>query len=348
MQSAKRDKLRIAQISPLWTAIPPATYGGIELLLALLCDELVARGHSVTLFGSGDCRTRANLHSVIPQNLSDRMGSGEALMHEYYLNAAMADALAQQDAFDVIHCHATPTLLPLAASAKKPCVFTYHTSPHADDLWALQRYPQVHVAAISHAQFAGASSQLGRAFPVIYNGIDFSAYMPSFEPGRFLAFLGRMSPEKNPLGAIHIAQQAGMPIVLAGKPQEYFRTKVQPLIDGERVKWIGPANHAQKIDLLRHAPALIFPIQWDEPFGLVMIEAMACGCPVVAVRRGSVGEVVDEAVTGFSAADIAALPELIASVIKLDRTAVRAQAEKRFSHAKMVDDYETLYRQICV
>ena len=150
----------------------------------------------------------------------------------------------------------------------------------------------------------GAGVKLGREFPIVYNGCDFDAYEPSFEPGKYLAFLGRMSPEKNPLDAIRIAQAAGMPIVLAGQPQNrrksrYFAEKIQPLIDGERVRWIGPVNHAQKNELLRNAAALLFPIQWDEPFGLVMIEAMACGTPVVAHRRGSVEEVVDNGVTGF-------------------------------------------------
>lgn len=350
MQHAAGNKLRIAQIAPLWTPIPPTTYGGIELLLALLCDELVARGHDVTLFASGDCRTRAKLRSVIPANLSALMARGDALMHEYYLNAAMADALAAQDEFDVLHFHLSPTLLPLAAAARKPCIFTYHTSPHADDEWALRRYPQVPVATISRAQFAQTSARLGREFPVIYNGVDFSAYAPSFEPGKYLAFLGRMSPQKNPLDAILIAKEAGLPIVLAGKPQNaeeehYFAEKVQPHIDGERVRWIGPANHAQKTELLRHAAALVFPIAWDEPFGLVMIEAMACGCPVLGVRRGSVGEVVDEGITGFTAATPGDLAALVPAVLALDRAKVRTHAESRFSHIKMVDDYLALYRK---
>ena len=350
MQPAAGNKLRIAQIAPLWTTIPPATYGGIELLLALLCDELVARGHDVTLFASGDCRTRAQLRAVIPANLSDLMARGDALMHEYDLNAAMADVLAAQDEFDVLHFHLSPTLLPLAAAARKPCLFTYHTSPHADDEWALRRYPRVPVAAISRAQFAQTAARLGREFPVIYNGVDFSAYAPSFAAGKHLAFLGRMSPQKNPLGAIRIARAAGLPIVLAGKPQNaeeehYFADKVKPHIDGERVRWIGPANHAQKTELLRNAAALVFPIAWDEPFGLVMIEAMACGTPVLAVHRGSVGEVVDEGITGFTAATPEALAAHIPAALALSRAAVRAHAETRFSHIKMVDDYLALYRR---
>jgi glycosyltransferase involved in cell wall biosynthesis len=213
----------------------------------------------------------------------------------------------------------------------------------------MRNFPQAGAIAISQAQVATASSRLGRKFPVVYNGVDFAAYDASFEPGSHLAFLGRMSPEKNPLDAIHIARAADMRIVLAGRPQNvveecYFREKIQPLIDGERIRWIGPVNHPQKVQMLRHAAALVFPIQWDEPFGLVMIEAMACGTPVLAVCRGSVAEVVDEAVTGFTAATPAQLAPLVAKARALDRSKVRAHAAARFGHGKMVDDYIAHYR----
>ncbi len=351
MPTPAGNKLRIAQVAPLWTPIPPATYGGIELLLALLCDELIARGHEVTLYASGDCRTSAKLHPVIPVNLGDLMARGDALMFEYYVNAAMASVLAAQDEFDIIHCHLPPAWLPFAAAMRTPCAFTLHTSPHTDDEWVMQNFPQAAAVAISHAQVAAASERLGRKFPVVYNGVDFAAYDASFEPGKYLAFLGRMSHEKNPLDAIHIANAAGVPIVLAGRPQNaaeetYFREKVQPLIDGERVRWVGLVNHPQKVDLLRNAAALVFPIQWDEPFGLVMIEAMACGAPVLAVRRGSVAEVVDYGVTGFTADAPGDLAPLVANACSLDRRVVRSRAAARFGHQKMVDDYLALYREM--
>lgn len=346
MNSQIGSPLRIAQIAPLWTPIPPTTYGGIELLLALLCDELVERGHAVTLFASGDCSTKARLESVIPVNLSALMGRGDALMHEYYMSAAVALALARQDEFDVIHAHLPTGWLPFGAASRTPCLFTFHTSPHADDEWAMRRFPNVPVCGISHAQLAGASARLGRSFPVVYNGVDFSRYEASFERGKYLAFLGRMSPEKNPLGAIQLAHAAGMPIVLAGVPQNsaeehYFAEKIRPLVDGERVQWLGAADFSRKNALLRDAAALVFPIQWDEPFGLVMIEAMACGTPVIATRRGSVSEVVDEGVTGFSGDD---LFPLVQSTLALDRRKVREHAQSRFGHRAMVDAYVDLYR----
>ena len=351
MSFSAGNKLRIAQVAPLWTPIPPSTYGGIELLLALLCDGLVARGHDVALFASGDCRTSAKLRAVIPVNLGELMSRGDALMYEYYMNAAMASVLAVQDEFDIVHCHLPPAWLPFAAAMRTPCTFTLHTSPHTDDEWALQNFPRAQAVAISHAQVAAASSRLGREFPVVYNGVEFARYDASFGPGKYLAFLGRMSREKNPLDAIRIAQAADMPIILAGKPQnaaeeKYFHDEVQPHIDGTRVRWIGPADHAQKVALLRDAAALVFPIQWDEPFGLVMIEAMACGTPVLAVRLGSVAEVVDDGISGFTAATPGELAPLVAKACTLDRRKVRAHAASRFSHTKMVDDYLAHYRSL--
>ena len=226
-----------------------------------------------------------------------------------------------------------------------------HTSPHLDDEWVFKRWPEVTVAGISQCQMRAAALKLGREFPIIYNGCDFDAYEPNYEPGKYLAFLGRFSPEKSPLDAIRIAAAAEMPIVLAGKPQNaneerYFKEKIEPLIDGERVRCIGPVNHPQKNALLRDAAALLFPIQWEEPFGLVMIEAMACGTPVLAHRRGSVEEVVENGVTGFHAGVIDGMVELLPQVLALDRRAVRARAETRFGFRQMVDDYVALYHSL--
>lgn len=345
------DRLRIAQVAPLWTRIPPATYGGIELLMKLLIDELAARGHEVTLFASADCDTQGALHPVCDASLCDLIARGEAYMFEYYASAAMAEALRRQGEFDVLHFHLSPSWLPLSVLAAESSLWTMHTSPHRDDEWAMQRYPEIAVAGISAHQMRAAALRLGREFPTAYNGIDFDAYEPSYEPGQYLAFLGRMSASKNPLDAIRIARAVEMPIVLAGQPQSaeekrYFEQEIVPLIDDDEVRWIGPVNHLQKNELLRNAAALLFPIQWDEPFGLVMIEAMACGTPVVAHRRGSVGEVVDPGLTGYHSAMIDGLAPLVAETCALDRKIVREHARSRFSHLAMVDTYLTLYRQL--
>jgi len=347
----KNAPLRIAQIAPLWTRIPPATYGGIELLLKLLVDELVVRGHDVTLFSSGDCVTSGRLHSTVESNLTDRITAGEMYMFEYYASSTMAEVQKAAGDFDIIHYHLSSAWLPLAATIPTPGLFTMHTSPHLDDEWVMRRWPGVAVAGISECQMHGASVKLGREFPIIYNGCDFEAYDPCYEPGKYLAFLGRLSPEKNPLGAIRIAKSVDMPIVLAGQPQNenerrYFHAEIEPLLDGKAVHWIGPVNHTQKNELLRNAAALLFPIQWEEPFGLVMIEAMACGTPVIAHRRGSVAEVVDDGITGFHAGVIDAMSELVPRALELDRRMVREHAMQRFGFRRMVDNYVNLYRAL--
>jgi glycosyltransferase involved in cell wall biosynthesis len=343
--------LRIALAAPLWTPIPPRTYGGIELLLKLLADELVERGHEVTLFASAECHSRARLVPVVEANLSELMTEGRAYCFEYYTNSMLAEIAARQREFDLVHFHCSTGWLPGATLLRTPSLFTVHTSPHHDDEWVFRRWPQVAVNGISRAQMQAVSLKLGREFPIVYNGADFDAYEPRYEPGHYVAFLGRFSHGKNPLDAIRIAQDCDVPIILAGQPQNaeeqrYFESQVRPLIDGERVRWIGTVNHPQKVMLLRNASALIFPIQWEEPFGLVMIEAMACGTPVVAHRRGSVEEVVDQGVTGFHAASLDALPELVPQALALDRREVRRHAESRFGYQAMVTAYEALYRQV--
>ncbi len=347
----KNQKLRLAQVAPLWTRIPPTTYGGVELLMKLLIDELVSRGHEVTLFSSADCTTTGHLHATVEMNLTDRIVAGQMYMSEYYLNSTMAEVLAEAHRFDLIHYHLNSAWIPLAGAVGTPGLFTMHASPHLDDEWVMRRWPQVAVAGISRSQMQAASVKLGREFPIVYPGCDFAAYEPSYEPGAYLAFLGRLSKEKNPLDAIRIARAVGMPVVIAGRPQnhiekDYFKREIEPLIDGANVRWVGPVNHAQKNELLRHAAALLFPIQWDEPFGLVMIEAMACGTPVIAHRRGAVEEVVENGVTGFHTEVIDAMAELVPRALELDRRKVRARAKERFSFQSMVDAYLALYRKM--
>jgi glycosyltransferase involved in cell wall biosynthesis len=347
----RKEKLRIAQLSPLWSVIPPRTYGGIELLMKLLIDELVARGHDVTLFSSADCVTTAKLYPVCELNLTDLTTNNAAYQFEYYANSMVGELLQHARSFDIAHFHVGPAWAPFAANAPMASLFTIHTSPTVDDEWIFRRWPTVPVVGISRCQMHGPALRVGREFPIIYNGCDFNAYEPSWERGKYLVFLGRMGPSKNPLDAIRIAQAVEMPIVLAGQPQNsaeerYFAEEVQPLIDGEHVRWIGAVNHPQKNELLRNAAALLFPIQWDEPFGLVMIEAMACGTPVVARRRGSVEEIVDDGVTGFHASVIDSLAELVPRALELDRRAVREHARQRFDFHRMVDDYVALYRQL--
>ncbi len=342
-------KLRIGLAPPLWAPIPPKTYGGVELVVQLLADELVRQGHDVTLFGTADSRTSANLEPVCERNILDFMAETEACVYEAYANAGVARVLARAADFDVLHFHIGMHWIPFATLSRTPCMFTIHTFPSFDDQWLARNFPGVMLTGISRYQAAQLAEGTGREVPVVYNGCDFGTYEPRDEPGGYLAFLGRMSHDKNPLGAIRIAEAAGIPIVLAGRAQQakeeaYFEKEIRPLIDGERVRYIGPVNHEQKNELLRNAAALVFPIQWAEPFGLVMIEAMACGTPVLARELGSVPEVVDAGVTGAYAGEIEEMAELVPAVLALDRRKVREQAEGRFSFSRMVDGYVELYR----
>ncbi|MEI8341299.1 MAG: glycosyltransferase family 4 protein [Verrucomicrobiota bacterium] len=346
-----RRTLRIALIAPLWVNIPPGTYGGIELLIKLLADELVRLGHQVTLFATGEARTAAKLHPVCPEPIIEMMSKGAASNYEYYANACVVDALAAAQEFDILHFHIGNQWIPMGALSEKPVLFTLHTQPGGDDEWLIDRYPKVPLAAISECQARSIASRHPRTIPVVYNGCDFSGFDPSFAPGKYLAFLGRMSYDKNPLGAIQIARKAGMPLVLAGIPQSakeerYFEQEIKPLIDGENVRYIGAVDHARKSSLLREASALLFPVQWEEPFGLVMIESMACGTPVIGHALGSIPEVVDEGITGFYSDSIETMHELVPRALALDRARVRRHALERFSYQRMVEDYLRLYESL--
>ena len=343
--------LRIAQVAPLWARIPPATYGGAELMVHLLTEELVRRGHDVTLFAAGDSRTRARLRAVCADSVSEAMAKGEAYEYVHYANALLAEVIREGESFDVIHCHLGCAFIPLGAVSRTPVVHTLHIVLSVDDRWVVNRYPDVPIAAISEHQAAAIPRERRRNVRVIHHGIDFDAYEFSAEPGRYLAFLGRMGPQKAPLDAIRIARAAKQRLVLAGKPQNaeeevYFAQKVKPLIDGKEVVYIGPVNHQQKNELLRRASALLFPIQGEEAFGLAMIEAMACGTPVIGRDLASVREVIHYGETGFYGDSVERLTELVPGALALNRRAVREHARRRFSHGRMADDYVQMYESV--
>jgi glycosyltransferase involved in cell wall biosynthesis len=342
--------MRIAQIAPLWAPIPPGKYGGIELVMKLLIEALVIKGHEVSLFASADCRSPARLIPVCPLNLMDMMKEGSAYSYEYYASCAVASAINRASEYDLIHYHLSPAWLPIASLANVPSLFTLHHSLQIDDVRIIQEWPSVGVAGISRAQISSLAAKSQRKIPVIYNGIDFLSFTPSYSPGSYLVFLGRLSPNKNPLDAIRIAKESGIPLVIAGEPlaneHEYFHECIKPLIDGKDIIFIGPVDHEQKNDLLANASALLFPIAWDEPFGLVMIEAMACGTPVIATARSSVTEIVDHGVTGYYADSIEKLQRLLPMALNLNREEVRSHAESRFSHSTMAHRYMQLYSEI--
>lgn len=347
-----KRKLRIAQVSPLWTAVPPTAYGGAELMVHWLTEELVRLGHDVTLYASGDSHTSARLVATCPTHLIDAMDRGEAYMYEPYAAANFAAALRASDSFDVIHSHIGASLVPFGGLSSAPVLHTVHAGlDSVDEHWTLCRHPEAHIAAISDSQVSTVPAERRRTIRTVYHGCDFDLYEHSGRAGSYLAFIGRMGPHKNPVGAIRIARAVGKPIVLAGKPQDakerrYFAEEVEPLIDGKTVTWLGAISPERKVEFLREASAVLFPIRWEEHFGLVMIEALACGTPVVALRRGSVPEVIDPGRTGFYADTEEELISLVPRALSLSRDDVRAHALSRFSHRTMTNEYLKLYRNL--
>jgi glycosyltransferase involved in cell wall biosynthesis len=341
-------RMRVGLVPPLWARVGPATAGGVEYIVYVLAEELVKRGHEVTVFTSRDSATSARIHALSDWNMIQAMERGRAWEYEYYEICNIAEALQRSDSFDLIHLHVGCYAIPLGALSRVPVLHTLHNPITPDAIWLLGRYAKAPVTAVSHQQIAEIPEERRRRIRVINNACNFDDYEFSESPGKYLAFLGRMAPDKSPLDAIRIAKQAGLPIVLAGRPLDreegaYFKEKIEPLIDGQNVVYIGPVDHRQKSAFLKEAGALLFPIQAEEAFGLVMIEAMACGTPVVAFQRSSVEEVVDFGKTGFYADRMEALPSFVALALSLDRKAVREHARQRFGHARMVDEYLQAY-----
>jgi glycosyltransferase involved in cell wall biosynthesis len=327
--------------------VPPLTYGGTERIVSCLTEELVARGHEVTLYAAAGSRTSARLRITREETLYNTWEK-ECWRKELAHASCIGEALRDSAEFDLIHFHMGAFSVPFSAAASVPTIHTLPSPVYPDDAWNLLRFPEARVTARSHKQVSELPEWRRSGIDVIYNGCDFDRFPEPTGPGRYLAFLGRMGEVKNPLEAIEAAQMAGMPIVLAGAPveesdREYFDAWIRPLIDGKNVTWIGPVNDAQKNELLRGAAALLFPIQWDEAFGIVMIEAMACGVPVLAYENGSVAEVVDSGITGFFANSLEELAESVRPALALDRALVRQHARSRFSHRIMTDAYLRVY-----
>jgi glycosyltransferase involved in cell wall biosynthesis len=337
------DPLRIAQVAPVAMAVEPGGGDSIEQLVFLLTEELVRRGHEVTLFATGDSRTSAQLSSVYARGYEHEPGLWDWYFHETMHAGA---AFERAGDFDVIHCHDYHFALPFTRLTATPVVHTHHVEVNPDVREAYGRYPEVHLVVASEFQrstLAGLPN-----ITVVPHGIDTGAFPFGAQAGDYLLFLGRMIADKGPVQAVEAARALDMPLVLAGPGSEYFDAHVAPLVDGERVQYAGRVANAERNELLAGAAALLFPAVYPEPFGLVMIEAMACGTPVAATAIGAAPELIEEDVTGACADSPAALPEAVARALALDRALIRERAQRRFDYRRMVDAYEALYATVVI
>jgi glycosyltransferase involved in cell wall biosynthesis len=339
--------MRIAQIAPLWERVPPPAYGGTELVVGLLTDELVRRGHDVTLFASGDSVSLAKLESVHPRALRLDPDVREYGIYEM-LNLSKVYEKAHE--FDIIHSHVGCVALPYANLVKTPTVHTLHGifTPDNEKLFIhARKQPFV---SISHSQREARLNL--NCVATVYNGIDPKRYTYHPQPDHppYLAFLGRMSPEKGPHLAIEIAKRTGLPLKMAGKvdpvDREFFATQVQPHFDGEQIQYLGEATHEDKSPLLGGAVATLFPITWREPFGLVMVESMVVGTPVIAMNMGSVPEVMAHGTSGFICNSVDECIAAVAKIPDLNRQACRDYVLENYSARRMAEGYEAAYRQI--
>jgi glycosyltransferase involved in cell wall biosynthesis len=335
--------LKIAILAPVWFAVPPTGYGGIEWIVALLADGLVDAGHDVTLFASGDSRTKAKLEFVYPEAPSRQIGRTF-----WELNHALA-CFGRASDFDVINDHTGMLGATLGATTSTPVVHTVHGPLDGEPGEIYEQISRVapDVGLISISMNQRKPKPDLNWIANCPNALDFSVYPSKPHRGDYLLFLGRMSPDKGAHRAIAVAMEAGLPLKLAGKLQEqkereYFHELVEPhLVDG--IEYLGEVTHGEKVELLQNARATLFPIEWEEPFGLVMIESMACGTPVIATRWGAVPEVIEHGHSGIIVDDYRHMAAALADADELDPNELREYVEAEFSPERMVGDYIKAY-----
>ena len=336
--------MHVAILAPVWFPVPPSGYGGIEWVVSLLADGLVDAGHEVTLFASGDSKTKARLVSVYAEAPSEWIGNSF-----WELRHALA-CFERAGSFDVINDHSGPFAATLGSAVATPVVHTVHGPLDAEPG---ELYEQV--CRVS-TRVGLISISLNQRSPKPHlpwvgncpNALDFSLYPCHPHRGDYLLFLGRMSPDKGAHRAVAVAMEMGLPLKIAGKnreprEQQYFKEFVEPHLDSE-IEYLGEVTHGQKVELLQNARATLFPIEWEEPFGLVMIESMACGTPVIATRWGAVPEVIEHGRSGIIVDDYRIMPAALEEADRLDPMECRRYAEQRFAPERMVADYLRAYR----
>jgi glycosyltransferase involved in cell wall biosynthesis len=337
------NSLRIAHIAPVATTIPPPKSGSVETMTSLLTEGLVARGHDVTLFATGDSTTSAQLHATYPHGYWHDLNMWPWELYEMLNLAAAVERAAD---FDIIHYEAAyyPMSLAFVRLSPIPIVQTLHHSPSVEEVKLWSRYPEAPFVAISSEQ-ARLLDGLN-VIDTVLHGIDTDSFTLREQPDDYLLFLGRFTEGKGVLPAIEIAKRVGMRLILAAAEDDYYHQHVAPHVDGRHIIYFGEADHAAKNKLYGGARALLYPIQSREPFGLVLAEAMACGTPVAALDRGAVREIVDDGVTGIVFADLEQMVNDLRRVFDLDRRRVRDRAVERFGIARMVEEYIGVYHRL--
>ncbi len=341
--------VRIAQITSVYIPVPPPTHGGTELIVSLLSEELVRRGHDLHLYASGDSRTAGTLHAVLDQATLDLPDMTLYIEKEFEARNAF-ELYRNAAGYDVAHAH-WPVLAPYFASfTSTPTLITYHYIEQELHDYYRREIPNLRPVCVSRkqAELLGESS-----LPVVYNGLDMARIPFNQSPDDYLVLVARMTPSKGVAEAIRIAAAAGERLTIIGPVSRYlpwsrafYDEQVAPHVDGDRVVHIAEAPNDRTLDIVSRAKAFLFPLQWDEPFGLAMVEAMACGTPVVAYARGAVPELVSDGASGLIVESEDEAARALAAAAALDRRAVRAHVEERFTYQRMTDDYEALYRQL--
>lgn len=346
-------KLKIAILAPVEEQVPPKKYGGTELVVYNLTEQLIKMGHEVTLFATGDSVTSASLVKIFPEairTLSQAQNMEVRRSLSLIGVGKMLEKLLEGD-FDLVHNHVGWMFLPFVKCLKIPTVTTFHGFLQVpNEIEIYKYYADFNYISISLSQRKSAQETKLNFIANVYNGIETKKFDFFPESKDYFAFLARISPEKGALEAIQIAKQAGVELVLAGKvdavDQTYFKEKIEPLIDGRQIRFIGEIGHDDKMRLLGNAKALLAPIQWEEPFGLYFIESMICGTPVIANRRGSTEEIIINGKTGFLVDGIDEACEKILQIEKIDRLDCRKHVEENFSSEKMTREYFKAYEKI--
>ena len=336
--------MRIAQIAPPWIPIPPYTYGGTELLISWLCDELVRRGHQVTLFATADSKTSANLVPIWSKSLwRAKLRNPHAVFSLLYERL-----ISLQDQFDIIHDHCEFYTAPYSRFLKPPIVTTLHHPLTEETIILYKKFPNINYVAISKNQRKQAAGI--NIVKTIYHGLPIEKYPFNLRPQNYLLWLSRIGPDKGIAQAIEIAKLSGEKLIISGNilPQyaDYFEFRIKPLIDGKQIQFVGASDFSKKIELLKNAKAFLFPIKRPEPFGLVVIEALGCGVPVIAFKEGSLEELIENGKTGFLVESIEEACQALKKIDQISRENCREHVEKNFSLKRMVNRYEKLYKKI--